>query len=269
MNIKIIDIVKLAKKSGDAILEVYNSEDFEIEMKIDDKQKGGYESPLTKADRISNDIICDYLKSNYDYPIISEEIKEIDYEQRKIWSDYWLIDPMDGTKEFVKRNGEFTVNIAFVSSDKPVFGLIYVPVSGVFYFAMNGIGSYRLDKYGEFDDDNMLIEKSVRLPCAKTGKFTVVASKSHMSDENMAFVEGLRVFKSELNLVSKGSSLKFCLVAEGNADIYPRLVPCMEWDTAAAHVIVNEAGKKVFKYKTNDELVYNKKNLLSPFFVVR
>ncbi|MGM5485308.1 MAG: 3'(2'),5'-bisphosphate nucleotidase CysQ [Nanobdellota archaeon] len=237
------DIKDIARKAGEKTLEIYNK-DFETEYK-DDK------SPLTEADLASNEVIVDGLKKISDHPILSEETKEVDHEERKGWDKFWLIDPLDGTKEFIKRNGEFTVNIALIEDGEPTFGVVYVPVKDQMYYSYNG-KSY-LD--GE------------ELPFGKErDNFVVVASRSHFNDETKEYIEKIT---SDYELISRGSSLKLCAVAEGSADIYPRLGPTMEWDTAAAHAVVRGAGREVYDVSTNKPLKYNKESLKNPFFVVK
>jgi len=250
-KINLKDIVTIAKDAGDAIMEIYKK-DFEIEYK-DDK------SPLTEADIKSNEIICAALAKFYpNIPILSEENKAAPYSERKDWDYFWLIDPIDGTKEFIKRTGEFTVNIALIYKDKPVLGVVYAPVLEDMYASKKDMGAYKND---------------VKLPITNNvepeKQLNVVASISHLSEETQTFIDELALSTEKLNLVSKGSSLKLCMVTEGTADIYPRLAPTMEWDTGAAHAIVLESGKQVVQYENNNPLVYNKENLLNPWFVVR
>ena len=249
-KINIKDIVAIAKEAGDAIMQIY-SQDFEVEYKQDS-------SPLTLADKKANDIIENRLNQlSVNLPILSEEGKEIPYEERKHWEYFWLVDPLDGTKEFVKKNGEFTVNIALIHKDTPALGVVYAPALDICYWAKQGEGAF---KDGQ------------RLPLKTESQretYKIVASRSHMSDETQAFIDDIDTDK-EKELISIGSSLKICLVAEGEADIYPRLGPTMEWDTGAAHAIVNEAGKILQKYKDGvySKHKYNKKYLLNSFFVV-
>ena len=245
------DIVHIAKEAGNAIMEIYKK-DFTIEYK-DDK------SPLTAADLKSNEIICNALATLYPrIPILSEENKEVPYVDRKDWNYFWLIDPIDGTKEFIKKTGEFTVNIALIYKDKPVLGVVYAPVLEDMYYAKEDMGAYK-------NDARLPIKKNVK----QDKELNVVASISHLSEETQTFIDQLASSTEKLNLVSKGSSLKLCMVAEGTADIYPRLAPTMEWDTGAAHAIVLESGKQVVQYENNNPLVYNKENLLNPWFVVK
>jgi len=248
-QIDIQDVVIIAKEAGNAIMQVYK-QDFEVEYKKDS-------SPLTLADKKANDIIEDGLnKLPVSFPILSEEGKEIPYRDRKHWEYFWLVDPLDGTKEFVKKNGEFTVNIALIRRDTPVLGVVYAPALDVCYWA-------KQDK-GAFKDGQKLPLKTVN----QRNAYKVVASRSHMSDETQAFIDAIDTNK-EKELVSIGSSLKICLVAEGEADIYPRLGPTMEWDTGAAHAVVCEAGFNIKRHNnlTSNQHLYNKDNLLNDWFV--
>lgn len=246
-NINMQDVKTIALNAGEIIMNIYKK-DFKVEYKKD-------ESPLTQADVQSNELICNELKKLYpNIPILSEENKEVGYERRKNWEYYWCVDPIDGTKEFIKKNGEFTVNIALIHKTTPVLGVVYAPAKNVMYEAKQGGGAFK---------------NGVKLPIKRDGdKFIIVASKSHMSEETRQFIETIKTGK-EKELLSMGSSLKLCLVADGSANVYPRLAPTMEWDTAAAHAIVLEAGKKVVQYETNKPLTYNKENLLNPWFVVK
>jgi 3'(2'), 5'-bisphosphate nucleotidase len=239
---------KAAIKAGEKILQIYG-ENFSVSYKED-------KSPLTIADQQANDIIeSDLLKTNI--PILSEEGKLTEYKERKNWKLLWIVDPLDGTKEFVKRNGEFTVNIALVKNGKPIIGVIFVPVKGWLYYASSN-GSYR-----EID------EKKVKLPLEnKSINFKVVGSRSHQSPETKEYFDDIRKRKKNVEIVSMGSSLKICLVAEGSADVYPRFAPTMEWDTAAGHAIAKHAGKKLIDLKTNQEMVYNRERLTNNWFIV-
>ena len=237
-----------AKKAGDKILQIYG-DDFSVSYKED-------KSPLTIADQQANDIIESYLlKTNI--PILSEEGKLTEYKERKNWKLLWIVDPLDGTKEFVKRNGEFTVNIALVKNGKPILGVIFVPVKGWLYYASSN-GSYR-----EID------EKKVKLPLEnKSINFKVVGSRSHQSQETKEYFDDIRKRKKNVEIVSMGSSLKICLVAEGSADVYPRFAPTMEWDTAAGHAIAKHAGKKLIDLQTKQEMIYNRPRLKNNWFIV-
>ena len=265
----LIDAVIAAKMAGDVVLEVYGS-DFSFGQKEDN-------SPLTLADMRSHNVISTELNSRQAtrIPILSEEGRDIYYEERKVWEYYWLVDPLDGTKEFIKRNGEFTVNIALMHRDRPVMGVILVPVKDILYFAFEGAGAYRLPGTSALKSRLTFEElkgAAVRLPlktATRAGTFTAIASRSHMSGETSSFLEELKKEHGGLEIVSAGSSLKFCLVAEGGADIYPRFAPTMEWDTAAGQVIVEQAGGSVLQHGTGEPLRYNKENLLNPWFIVR
>ena len=237
-----------AKKAGEKILQIYG-EDFSVSYKED-------KSPLTIADQQANDIIESYLlKTNI--PILSEEGKLTEYKERKNWKLLWIVDPLDGTKEFVKRNGEFTVNIALVKNGKPILGVIFVPVKGWLYYGSSN-GSYR-----EID------EKKVKLPLEnKSINFKVVGSRSHQSPETIKYFDDIKKRKKNVEIVSMGSSLKICLVAEGSADVYPRFAPTMEWDTAAGHAIAKHAGKKLIDLDTKKEMTYNRPRLTNNWFIV-
>lgn len=259
-NLKIA--IKASLKAGEAIMEIYDSV-FEVEYK-DDK------SPLTAADKKSNEIINDYLKAT-NIPIISEENRQIAYAERKEWQSYWIVDPVDGTKEFIKRNGEFTVNIAFVESGVPVFGVIYVPASKTLYYGeVSENKSYKVN-LSEHDESLEIVLGKAEIIAPKentTNILEVVGSRSHMNQETLDFVDQLKLEGNSVEIVSKGSSLKFCLVAEGNADVYPRFAPTMEWDTAAGQAICNAVGLQVISQETQKPLLYNKENLLNPWFLV-
>jgi len=249
-------------EAGDGILKVYDTE-FTVEEKED-------KTPLTMADKVSHAIIFRHLKTT-DLPILSEEGRSILYDERSQWEDFWMVDPLDGTKEFVKRNGEFTVNIALISGNKPVLGVIFVPVQNLLYFGAIGIGAYRISSVGLEDlSIESLLKESDSLPQEKnTDTYTVVCSRSHLSSETEEFVNELKKEHSDLEFASKGSSLKLCLIAEGAADIYPRFAPTMEWDTAAGQAIVEAAGGTVIQVKSGKAVVYNKEDLLNPWFIAK
>lgn len=262
----LVAAVIAALKAGKAILEVYAS-DFSVEQKAD-------RSPLTRADKRSHAIIAEELKGPLagGFPLLSEEGRDIPYEVRRKWECYWLVDPLDGTKEFIRRNGEFTVNIALIHQDRPVMGVILLPVKGVLYFAAEGRGAFKLSDTAWVTEEitrDLLEEKSQRLPTkTKSGTFTAIASRSHLSDETGAYLENLEKRHGAVELVSSGSSIKFCLVAEGAADVYPRFGPTMEWDTAAGQAIVVQSGGSVLRHDTGKPLAYNKEDLLNPWFIV-
>jgi 3'(2'), 5'-bisphosphate nucleotidase len=261
--------INASLKAGEKIIEVYNS-DFAVEHK-DDK------SPLTLADKKSHETI-DEILSETKIPVLSEEGKNIPYDERKNWQHLWIVDPLDGTKEFVKRNGEFTVNIALIENQKPILGVIYIPMMKVLYFSSKGLGAYKIDlsplplsltRRGVGGEAEELISLSEKLPLKKSlSKFTVVASRSHLSPETENFINELKSKHGEINFVSSGSSIKLCLVAEGSANIYPRFAPTMEWDTAAGQAIAELAGKTVIDYSTKKSMLYNRENLLNNWFLV-
>jgi 3'(2'), 5'-bisphosphate nucleotidase len=261
MNQNLQTAILASLEAGQAIMRVYDSA-FNVEYKED-------KSPLTEADKKANEIINTFLKPT-NIPIISEENKQIDYDIRKNWDTCWIVDPVDGTKEFIKRNGEFTVNIALVTNEKPVLGVIYVPVTKVLYLAdLNIKKAYKaeLDSH-ETTIEELLKKVSLLKPKKNNSNLVqVVGSRSHMSQETLDFIEEFKKFGKDVEIVSKGSSLKFCLVAEGNADVYPRFAPTMEWDTAAGQAICNAVGIDVISKQTNKSLLYNKKNLLNPWFL--
>lgn len=236
---------KAARKAGDEILKIYETGDFSVEAKAD-------HSPLTLADKASHHAIVAVLQSS-GLPVLSEEGREIPFSERSGWNYFWMIDPLDGTKEFIKRNGEFTVNIALIHQGAPVLGVVYPPVLDQMYVAVKGAGA-TLDGQKISASNKRLTE-----PGLKT-----VASRSHMSAETEQFLATL----DEPEIVSKGSSLKLLMVASGEADVYPRFGPTMEWDTAAAHIVVEEAGGEVLNTNMTEPLRYNKEDLLNPYFVV-
>jgi 3'(2'), 5'-bisphosphate nucleotidase len=257
--------IKAALFAGNEILQVYNTEDFEINIKSDN-------SPLTIADKRAHKIIEDHLlKTNI--PILSEEGKNIPFNERSKWEKYWLVDPLDGTKEFIKRNGEFTVNIALIQNGTPILGVIYVPVTKDLYFSTQETGAFKtinIDYESNFSDMNNLIQSSFKLPFfIENENYAVVGSRSHMNSETEEFISKLKEKYGNLEFISKGSSLKICMVAEGIANIYPRFAPTMEWDTGAGHAIALGAGCTVTQTDEKTPVVYNKENLLNPWFIVK
>tara|TARA_R110001583_G_scaffold8075_1_gene39393 strand:+ start:1738 stop:2544 length:807 start_codon:yes stop_codon:yes gene_type:complete len=249
-------------KGGKEILDVYQSDDFNVQLKSDD-------SPLTIADQRAHNAIVSVLEQ-FDIPIMSEEGIHLPYEDRKDWKECWIVDPLDGTKEFIKRNDEFTVNVALVINGKAVAGVIYVPVYRQLYFADEQLGAFRCDEITEYVKLEELISASKQLPIKqdRTG-VRVVGSRSHMNDETRLFIDSLKDNGDEVEIVSKGSSLKLCLIAEGSADVYPRYAPTMEWDIAAGHAIVSASGGKVLHLNSDEELSYNKADLLNPWFMCK
>lgn len=256
--------IRAALLAGEAIMEVYRGDDFGIETKQD-------ESPLTLADRRAHRIIADQLKKT-GIPVLSEEGAHTPYPERSGWERFWLVDPLDGTKEFIHRNGDFTVNIALVEQGIAEFGVVFAPVPNEIYVGIPGRGAFRCRKEKNFTQPlDYLLQFADPLPVEEADPkfFRVVASRSHYNEETRAYVESIDTGEKEISLVSRGSSLKLCMVASGEADIYPRLGPTMEWDTAAAHAVVKAAGRHVTRIDKGDELVYNKEDLLNPWFVVK
>lgn len=273
MSIKLLleIAIKASKEASKEILDVYHSADFETELKGDN-------SPLTIADKRAHQVIVKHLEET-GLPILSEEGKDIPYKERKNWKQFWMVDPLDGTKEFIKRNDEFTVNIALIENEQPILGVLAVPVTGVVYYAAKGLGAFKLNKgkvsglkfqvqsWGESKPQTLNLKPETSNPKPKTLNLKpatrAVASRSHLNDETSDFIAKL----GNTEVVSAGSSLKFMLIADGKADIYPRFGPTMEWDTAAAHGILMELGYSVHKTDSTDELSYNKPNLLNPYFI--
>jgi len=258
-NTYLENAIHAALKAGQAINKIYeDSQDIEIITKADD-------SPLTIADKIGHKIIVEHLEK-LNLPILSEEGEQIDWEIRKKWSLFWLIDPLDGTKEFINRNGEFTVNIALIKDGQPVLGVVYLPVTKELYFGDIEFGAYKR-VLEQSEVVNNIMDNTFKLPCARTDVFTIIVSKSHMSPETEEVVEACKKHYGEIKTISCGSSKKLCLLAEEKVNLYPRLAPTMEWDIAAAHAIVKASGKKIIRFNSNEEIVYNKENLLNPFFI--
>lgn len=233
-------------------MKVYEgSDDWEVEAKSDD-------SPLTRADRNANDVIVQHLESLPEgYPIISEENKLQAYDERRGFKRFWLVDPLDGTKEFIKRNGEFTVNIALVEEGRPILGVVYVPVSKDIYYAVKGAGAMHRSASGE---ETTLKANPYQL---SDSGLRVVCSRSHINEATQSYIDNL----TEPETVSKGSSLKFMLLASGQAEVYPRMGPTMEWDTGAAQIILEEAGGQILHHESMQPLTYNKEDLLNPYFL--
>mgnify|MGYP001341050152 CR=1 FL=1 len=258
----LLTAINTSIEGGKAIMDIYNT-DFSIEHKEDN-------SPLTLADKTCNDIIEKKLL-NTGIPVLSEEGKHTVYNERKKWEYLWLVDPLDGTKEFVKKNGEFTVNIALIHKGNPILGVIFVPVTQELYFGIEMIGSYKCNcENGLIDNLDVLINQSRKLPLQnKRDNYIIVGSRSHMSIETEKYYLAIKEKYDKVEILSKGSSLKLCMVAEGKADVYPRYAPTMEWDTAAGHAIVNYAGFSVKQYNSEKDVIYNKENLLNPWFIAK
>ena len=252
-NIDIQALIDISEAAGDAIMEIYQQE-FTVEMKSD-------KSPLTAADKASNDVIVEGLQKHFpEIPIISEETKLLPYSERKEWEYCWVVDPLDGTKEFIKKNGEFTTNIALIHKGQSVLGVIYIPVKKQMYYAKKGSGAFKVEK----GETTQIRTQSIQ--ANETVK--VFVSRSHLNEDTQNYVNELKEKHGEVELVSAGSSLKFTLIAEGKAHVYPRFAPTMEWDTAAGHIIAEEAGATVTRQPQGDALRYNRENLLNPYFLV-
>lgn len=262
----ILTAIDAALAAGKEILAIYNdpASDFEIEKKADN-------SPLTIADRKAHEVIARMLQAT-PYPLLSEEGRHLPYAGRAGWDSLWIVDPLDGTKEFIKRNGEFTVNIAWVYQGTPVVGVIYLPVKQELYFAEERLGAFKLTGVSGRGERSLeqLMAEAVRLPAPESHEgYVVVASRSHLSPETEAYIGQIRQEHEDVRLVSSGSSIKICLVAEGKADVYPRFAPTMEWDTAAGHAIARAAGMEIYQAGSNMPLQYNKEELLNPWFIVK
>lgn len=255
----LLSAINAALKGGEEILDVYNS-DFAIEHK-DDK------SPLTEADKRAHLKIVELLKDT-NLPVLSEEGKNIPFEERKNWKQFWMVDPLDGTKEFIKRNGEFTVNIALIENHQATMGVIYVPVTEELYFGDEKAYKLTIEKL-TIDNLQELISSAQQLPLPNSRtNYVVVGSRSHMSEETETFINKQKALHNEVDILSKGSSLKLCMVAEGAADSYPRFAPTMEWDTAAGQAIAIASGAQVINWETKELMKYNKENLLNSWFLV-
>lgn len=257
--------ITAALQAGRDIMCIYEDpmRDFGIEKKADN-------SPLTLADKAAHRRIMTFLEST-GIPVLSEEGRHLPYEERKEWNTLWVVDPLDGTKEFIKKNGEFTVNIALVHNQNPIMGVIYVPAKGILYWGSEN-GAFKAEvACGEtFPDSEDIISASSSLPVEHVGRssFVVVASRSHMSADTQAYVEEMQRQHDNVELLSSGSSIKICMVAEGSADTYPRYAPTMEWDTAAGDAIARASGCSVMNAETGNPLIYNKSDLLNPWFLV-
>lgn len=254
--------IEASIKASERIMEIYLNENFEIQSKEDD-------SPLTKADLAANEIICEILEYTK-IPILSEEGKHLPYSERQHWESLWIVDPIDGTKEFIKRNGEFTVNIALVTNQIPVLGVILVPVTQEIYFASSELGSFKSTVDKIKSDLDLTIAAAQKLPFQNSSNpYIVAASKSHQTKETVDYIDQLSNEHEDVQLISKGSSLKICMVAEGSANCYPRFAPTMEWDTAAGHAICLYAGKEVIDMATNKSMLYNREILTNNWFLVK
>ena len=255
--------------AGNEILKVYET-NFDVEIKND-------KSPVTLADKNASDKIIEFLRPS-NIEVLSEEGKHEEYSVRKHWKKLWIVDPLDGTKEFVKRNGEFTVNIALVENGVPTLGVIFSPVSNDLYFSSKNNGAFKINGSDfslikntiEASSLDFILSKSQKLPIKNDRtNYVVVASRSHMSSETYTHIENLKWHHKTVEIVNTGSSIKMCLVAEGVADEYPRFGPTMEWDTAAGQAILQEANCTLLDFKTNEPMIYNRENLLNNWFIAK
>lgn len=247
-------VLQTARRAGDKILEVYENE-IELEIKGDG-------SPLTKADKAAhNEIMESLARITPEIPVLSEESKDIDYELRSQWTKYWLVDPLDGTKEFIKRNGEFTVNIALMENNKPVWGVVHVPVTDTSYCGGRAMNTVKYIK--GFSKGEIFVAGTTN----EQQQLNIVASRSHADGMLADFFDMLDEQGYSTQTLSVGSSLKFCMIAEGRADIYPRIGLTSEWDTAAAQAVLEGAGGKIVRFDDGQEMEYNKKDILNPFFL--
>ena len=254
--------IEASLMAGERIMEIYKTDDFNVDFKADN-------SPLTKADVASHNIIEACLKKS-GIPILSEEGKELPYAERKNWDVLWIVDPIDGTKEFIKKNGEFTVNIALIENGVPQIGVIYVPAQGTLYYSDSENGAFKIECVDTDNSIHFIQTNASQIPLKReTSIYTIVASRSHLSSETEDFIESLKKKHGTVELISKGSSLKLCMVAEGSADCYPRFAPTMEWDTAAGQAICMHAGFDVIDWETQETMKYNRENLLNNWFLVR
>jgi len=249
--------IEASLQAGKSIRHIYER-GFASKLKDD-------QTPVTEADLISNQIINDML-GKLNYPIISEEGIKIDYKIRKEFNYLWIVDPLDGTKEFINKTNDFTVNIALIENHIPILGVVYAPASKELYFAEKGYGSFKIEAIENFKDFKNLKHINL-LDCSPPIDYTIVVSRSHLNQETTDYVSEKKQIFENITLKKFGSSLKICKVAEGKANCYPRLGPTMEWDTAAAHAVVKYSGKSLLKFNSTDELTYNKESLLNPFFV--
>lgn len=247
--------------AGSKIREVYSQTNFEVQLKND-------QTPVTRADQNAHDEIMRVLAS-WQLPVLSEEGTTTGFQERKNWDLFWMVDPLDGTKEFIKRNDEFTVNIALINKNTSVAGVIYAPITGELYAGIPGSGAYKLINPTANCSFQFMQQSGTKLP-EKTDRkhFTIAVSRSHMNQETEAYVEALRKKHQSVQVINLGSSLKMCRIAEGMADVYPKFGKTMEWDTAAAHAIVKAAGKNIYCTDLKTELIYNKEELQNPHFIV-
>lgn len=252
--------ISAAIEAGKVILDIYKAQSYDIDQKSDF-------SPITRADLQANEIITNKLKPT-DLPILSEEGENIPYQKRKNWELFWLVDPLDGTKEFIKRNGEFTVNIALVKNNTPIAGIIYIPVTAEIFTAIVTEGTFKLTTENDRITFQEIKTEGKKLPVERNNNvYKITSSRSHKNEETNRFIETIQEKHKDVEIVYTGSSIKFCRLAEGAADIYPRFAPTMEWDTAAGHAILKACGKNIWTTDHLSELTYNKPDLKNPFFI--
>lgn len=259
--LNLIKIISTTIEAGKKTLNIYDQKDYNISLK-------GDFSPLTLADKLSNDIIINDLKKT-GIPILSEEGNTINFEERSQWDKFWLVDPLDGTKEFINKNGEFTINIALIEAGKPIAGFVYVPVKDILYVGILQGGIF------EGHSESVALKsieasKKINLkpiPDKHEDSIIVMGSRSHMNEETQRYIDNLKLRYPELTFKSRGSSLKICALAEGSAHYYPRYAPTMEWDTGAAHAVLLAAGGRIMQKENGLEVAYNKKDLLNPHFL--
>ncbi|MCW5982640.1 MAG: 3'(2'),5'-bisphosphate nucleotidase CysQ [Bryobacteraceae bacterium] len=255
-TLDINELIRICHEAGAAVMDVYEK-DFQVQSKED-------ASPLTQADLCSHTIITGRLGELYpETPVLSEEsATAVAYEIRRHWTRCWLVDPLDGTKEFIKKNGQFTINIALIEDARPAAGVVYAPALDLLYYGIEGQGAYKIAGGAE--------ARRLPIPSARrSNALVIVGSLSHSTPALEEFVARERDKHDNVEFIPMGSSLKICLVAEGTADLYPRLGPTMEWDTAAAHAVANAAGRKLFRYGRQEELTYNKPDLHNDWFVAQ
>lgn len=259
---QLLSALKAALLAGDAILEIYNRTEVSVELKSDN-------TPITAADRAAHTVIEKHLHDS-GLPIFSEEGEQVDYEERSKWERFWLVDPLDGTKEFIKRNGEFTVNIALIEKGIPVAGVVYVPVTGVIYFGALELGAWKSNSITKTSSWEECIAQSESLPLEKNrDSFVLVGSRSFQTVETDAYFDECTSKYENVEIISVGSSLKLCMVAEGTADEYPRLGVINEWDTAAGDAVVRASGGTVTIWGSDEPMLYNKESMKNPWFTAR
>lgn len=260
-NKALLDLaIEAAIAAGKETLKYYST-DIQVQLKDDN-------SPLTQADLGANNIIESTLRAS-NIPVLSEESKAENYLVRKSWKKLWVVDPLDGTKEFIKKSDEYTVNIALVENNCPIMGVVYAPAKDILYYADTEIGAFKLNEASVNIKQRNIAQKIIGLKNEPiSGEMVIVASKSHQSQETKDFISKLSGKYPNIQVKSFGSSLKLCMVAEGKAAMYPRLGPTMEWDTAASHAIVVASGCEILKFPTLEAMEYNKEELLNPHFIV-